>query len=98
MKDNKIFLKKKNTKSTNMLVGGIEIFLKKKKKRNGSMVVKDIRIFWKMSTEKIFQNAGNKDYLSIRDCLGLNFFCFFKLGVECVISYCKDYKNIFLGK
>ena len=54
MKVNKIFLKKKNTKSTNMLVGGIEIFLKKKKKRNSTMVMKDIRIFWKMSTENIF--------------------------------------------
>ena len=32
MKGTKIFLKKKKTKSTNMLVTKIEIFLKKKKK------------------------------------------------------------------
>ena len=50
----KISLKKKNTKSANMLVSHIEIFLKKKKKRSVNMVVEDIRIVWRMSIEKIF--------------------------------------------
>ena len=45
MKGTKIFLKKKKTKSTNMLMSNIEIFLKKKKKRNVNMVVNDIKIF-----------------------------------------------------
>ena len=45
MKGTKIFLKKKKTKSANMLVSNIEIFLKKKKKRNVNMVVNDIKIF-----------------------------------------------------
>ena len=44
VKDIKIFLKKKKTKSANMLASNIEISLKKKK-RNVNMVVKDIRIF-----------------------------------------------------
>ena len=45
VKDTKIFLMKKATKTTNMLAGDIEIFLKKKKKRSVNMVVSDIKIF-----------------------------------------------------
>ena len=41
VKDIKISLKKKKTKSVNMLVSDIEIFLKKKKKR--SVNLKDIK-------------------------------------------------------
>ena len=49
-----IFLKKKKTKSANMLVSDIENFRKKKKKRHVNIVVKDIKIFWRMSIENIF--------------------------------------------
>ena len=78
MKDNKIFLKKKNTKSTNMLVGGIEIFLNKKKKRNDSMVVKDIKIFWKMSTENIFPECRKKRLFEYKRLFRVEFFLFFQ--------------------
>ena len=56
VKDIKNFLKKKKTKSTNMLVSDIEIFLKKKKKRSVNMVVKEdvLEIFWRMRIENIF--------------------------------------------
>ena len=43
VKNIKIFLKMKNTKSANMLVGDIEIFMMKK--RSVNMVVNDIKIF-----------------------------------------------------
>ena len=77
MKDIKIFLKKKNTKSVIMLVRGIEIFLKKKKK-NVNMVVNDIRIY-RMSIENIFPECRKLrlfEYKSIlrkvyKICLGL---------------------------
>ena len=45
VKGTKIFLKKKKSKSVNMLVNDIEIFLKKKKKRSVNMVVNDVKIF-----------------------------------------------------
>ena len=45
VKGNKILLKKKKTKSTNMLMSNIEIFLKKEKKRSVNMVENNIRIF-----------------------------------------------------
>ena len=45
VKGTKIFLKKKQTKSANMLVSNIEIFLKKKKKKSVNIVMNDIRIF-----------------------------------------------------
>ena len=45
VKGTKTFLKKKKTKSANMLMSNIEIFLKKKKKRSVNMVVNDTKIF-----------------------------------------------------
>ena len=45
VKGTKIFLKKKKTKSCNMLVSDIDIFLKKKKKRIVNMVLNNIKIF-----------------------------------------------------
>ena len=44
-KATKIFLKKKKTKSTNMLVSHIEIYLKMRKKKSGNMVMNNIKIF-----------------------------------------------------
>ena len=44
-KATKIFLKKKKTKSTNMLVSDMEIFLKMKKKKSVNMVMNNIKIF-----------------------------------------------------
>ena len=61
VKNIKIFLKKKKTKSANILVIDIEIFLKKKKKRSINMVVKDIRIFWRISIENIFLEFRKRD-------------------------------------
>ena len=49
-----MFLKRKKTKSANMLVSDIEIFLKKKKKKGVNMVVNDLRIFYRMSIGKIY--------------------------------------------
>ena len=42
MKGTRIFLKKKKTKSANMLVRDVEIFLKKKKKRDVNIIMNDI--------------------------------------------------------
>ena len=53
-------------------MSNIEIFLKNKKKRSVNMVVNDIRAFQRMSINFLFQNASNKDYLSIRHFLGKN--------------------------
>ena len=39
MEGTKIFLKKKNTKSSNMLMSDMEIFLKKRKERSVNVVV-----------------------------------------------------------
>ena len=52
-----------------MLVRDTEIFLKKKKKRGVNMVVSDIRTFQRMSIEKSFLNARNKDYMNIKHFL-----------------------------
>ena len=46
-----IFLKKKKTKTINMLVNNIETFLKKKESKSISMVVNDIEIFHNMKNE-----------------------------------------------
>ena len=54
VKGTKVFLKKKKTKSNNMLVSEIEIFLKKEKKRSVNIVANDIKIFNMMSIESVF--------------------------------------------
>ena len=54
MKGGKIFLKKKKTKSLNILVSDREIFLKKKKKRSINMVVNNIKNSLRMSIAKNF--------------------------------------------
>ena len=54
VKDIKIFMEKKRTKNTNMLVSDIKISLKKKNKRSINMVVSNERIFCKMSIENFF--------------------------------------------
>ena len=60
VKDNKILLEKKKTKSTNMLVSNIEIFLKKKKNRSVIMVVNNIRIFRMRMSIKKFSRMQEK--------------------------------------
>ena len=45
VKGTKIFLKKKKTKSTNILVTDVEIFLRKKKKRSINMIGNNIKSF-----------------------------------------------------
>ena len=67
-KGTKIFLKKKKTKSVNMLVSDVEVFLKKKKKRsvNGRERYKNLL---EDEYNFFFQNATNKDYLSIKHFL-----------------------------
>ena len=68
VKGNKFFLKKKRTKSINMLVRDIEIFLNMKKKhqygceRYKNLLENECR-------KHFLQNARNKNYLSIKQFL-----------------------------